>query len=1189
MATLFNTRIADTYQGLIKTLDNGVLNATLAQISDGSGNGTGIFLNTGGDLKATGIVSFGSLKDTAENITITKFVDAADGLVNNDNDTTMPTSAAIIDYVAAQVTLADLDFLGDSNVGLPSVDLDSQKFNVLGTANQITTSGSGQTLIISLPSSVTISGAFTATTFIGDLNGTINTLTTAVTQPIGDNSTKIATTAFVDRVITAQDLDFQGTTGSGSVDLDSQVLIIKGTTNEITTVGGAQTLTIGLPLSITTNLVGNVTGNVTGNLTGDVTGNTTGLHTGNVVGNVTGNLTGDVTGDLTGNTTGLHTGNVVGNVTGDLVGAVTGNVTGNLTGDVTGNLTGDVTGDVTGSVTGNVTGNLTGDVTGNVTGDLTGNADTATAWATGRTISLTGEATGTSASLDGTASVSAAVTLTNSSVIDKVLTGLQSPAGATISATDSMLVAFGKLQSQINGIAEGLQFQGSWNASTNTPTLTSGVGTQGHYYIVSVAGSTNLDGITDWEVGDWAIYSTTSVWQRLDQTGVQGTGTIGNLTKWATGSTISDSIVSESGTALTVTGSLTTTLATTVDGNLTVGTDSLIVNSVSDAVSMVGILTVASPVINTGISGSAILDDDTFGTANATTVATSESIKAYVDAQDQGSGTVGTIAKFATATTFNNSVITQSSTDLFLGGETYIPSNQLIIGANNQNASTEYLILDGSGTDISTYNTIFSFNRGLSIGTQSAEPFTIDTANQTRLTISSGGTATFDGDVNISGKKLNISAPSGGNAYIKFSDTNSGAKNWRVGTSLSSRGVFNIYNETDDLLALNILADGKVGIGTTNPLNKFVVSEGTNQHGVEISPGTLSYIQAYDRATGDYGNLQIDSEQIAFGTNNGTVRLTISSLGLATFQSSIQEKVKLVASSNEYLSLSLANNSGTTQWEVGKDNNNGFFIYRGGGGSDQGFKLSIGSGGHIIQDTSSATSTYFQVRDRGTTRGYFGTADALLNAPTTNSQFCIRSEDDFAIATGGGTRRLIISSTGNVGIGGTSSSSKLYMYGNVNGYLAYFYNDGNDQNYGGIRLNGGANNGSGTTYYLRCDDGDATEVGGLRNNNGTFQLYDSSDRSLKENIEDTDIKGLDRINALKVRKFNWKKNGILNVAGFVAQEVENVIPEASSPMDSGLLSVSVTSMVPTLVKAIQEQQTIIDTLTARLDALENKR
>jgi hypothetical protein len=63
----------------------------------------------------------------------------------------------------------------------------------------------------------------------------------------------------------------------------------------------------------------------------------------------------------------------------------------------------------------------------------------------------------------------------------------------------------------------GLSYQGSWNASTNTPTLVSSTGTNGYYYIVSVAGSTNLNGVTDWQVGDWAIFNG-STWQKIDQT-----------------------------------------------------------------------------------------------------------------------------------------------------------------------------------------------------------------------------------------------------------------------------------------------------------------------------------------------------------------------------------------------------------------------------------------------------------------------------------------------------------------------------------------------------------------------------------------------------------------------------------------------------------------------------------------------
>jgi hypothetical protein len=110
----------------------------------------------------------------------------------------------------------------------------------------------------------------------------------------------------------------------------------------------------------------------------------------------------------------------------------------------------------------------------------------------------------------------ASPSLVNSAVTGKVLTGVNIT-GGTIQATDSILTAFGKIQNQINGLIGGSIYQGTWNASTNTPTLTSGVGTKGYYYIVSVAGTTNLDGITDWNVGDWAIYDGTA-WQQVDNT-----------------------------------------------------------------------------------------------------------------------------------------------------------------------------------------------------------------------------------------------------------------------------------------------------------------------------------------------------------------------------------------------------------------------------------------------------------------------------------------------------------------------------------------------------------------------------------------------------------------------------------------------------------------------------------------------
>ncbi len=107
-------------------------------------------------------------------------------------------------------------------------------------------------------------------------------------------------------------------------------------------------------------------------------------------------------------------------------------------------------------------------------------------------------------------------TLVNSAVIGKVLTGVNIT-GGTVVDTDSILTAFGKVQNQINGLIGGSIYKGTWNASTNTPALASGVGTAGNYYIVSVAGTTNLDGITDWQVGDWVIYQG-SEWEKVDNT-----------------------------------------------------------------------------------------------------------------------------------------------------------------------------------------------------------------------------------------------------------------------------------------------------------------------------------------------------------------------------------------------------------------------------------------------------------------------------------------------------------------------------------------------------------------------------------------------------------------------------------------------------------------------------------------------
>jgi hypothetical protein len=101
-----------------------------------------------------------------------------------------------------------------------------------------------------------------------------------------------------------------------------------------------------------------------------------------------------------------------------------------------------------------------------------------------------------------------------------------------------------------SGVTGALVYQGTWDANANSPTLTSSVGTKGYYYVVSVAGSTNLNGETLWGVGDWAVFNG-SVWQKVDG------GDTGNFT------TISVSTLATlGGTNFTSANSTTATFAT---------------------------------------------------------------------------------------------------------------------------------------------------------------------------------------------------------------------------------------------------------------------------------------------------------------------------------------------------------------------------------------------------------------------------------------------------------------------------------------------------------------------------------------------------------------------------------------------------------------------------------------------------
>ena len=201
----------------------------------------------------------------------------------SDSATKGVTQQSVKAYVDNNVTAQDLDITDGSTTS--SVDLDSQTMTIQGTANEATVSLTGQTFTVGLPTSITVdvTGDLTGNVtgnVTGDLTGNVTATSvladgvTATTQTTGDNSTKVATTAYVDANVTAQDLDLaDGDGNTGAVDLDSQSLTLQGTADEVDVALSAQTYTIGLPATINANTTGSAATLTTArnfSLTGDV-------------------------------------------------------------------------------------------------------------------------------------------------------------------------------------------------------------------------------------------------------------------------------------------------------------------------------------------------------------------------------------------------------------------------------------------------------------------------------------------------------------------------------------------------------------------------------------------------------------------------------------------------------------------------------------------------------------------------------------------------------------------------------------------------------------------------------------------------------------------------------------------------------------------------------------------------------
>ena len=196
---------------------------------------------------------------------------------------------------------------------------------------------------------------------------------------------------------------------------------------------------------------------------------------------------------------------------------------------------------------------------------------------------------------------------------------------------------------------------------------------------------------------------------------------------------------------------------------------------------------------------------------------------------------------------------------------------------------------------------------------------------------------------------------------------------------------------------------------------------------------------------------------------------------------------------------------------------------------------------------------------------------------------------------GNNTQRMLVSPAGNVMVGTGSPTSKLHVdAGTFAGYAVDLVQGGSGGGNHGLRVVSGS--GSSYTAIFRANASTVFYVDGA--GNYYFSGSNQSDLNKKENIADITDSALDLIAQLQPKTYNFIGSDI-DKAGFIAQDMEQVIPrlvsgnefdpdatdeDGNNPTGKGIDYMGYTAY---LTKAIQEQQTIIDDLKARIETLEN--
>jgi hypothetical protein len=440
-------------------------------------------------------------------------------------------------------------------------------------------------------------------------------------------------------------------------------------------------------------------------------------------------------------------------------------------------------------------------------------------------------------------------------------------------------------------------------------------------------------------------------------------------------------------------------------------------------------------------------------------------------------------------------------------------------------------------------------------------------------------------------------------------------------------GSLYISSSNASLLSVNnsmlfVSSSGNVGIGTTTPLSTLVVSA-TNSggRGGEISitnPGTAANSEAalnfgFGTSTynGDAGNAQIK----ALMTNvNEATDIVFSNWSGAAYN----ERMRITSGGNVGIGISspVSNDGDSRTFQLGNrlvvQNVIGsqFLIGTNTYYDGVSWKYIAAAKYQAVRGTGESGGIQFHLASAGTAGG------TVTNMDSSDIKMIIKESGNVGIGTISPSVLLHVSGTiYATKIGGTGATPAIQVRGLGGGPRIQTYGlDADSRAWMGLGTDMAGNPYEHSLYFPAPDTSPSAGMQTIGSYDGTTysakmtilrngsigaptgtNIYNPSDVRLKQNISTTTY-GLSTISALNPVKFNWIDNFVesengKDMLGFIAQEVQTVIPEAIESFGSNIdlngttienpLRVNEKFIIPVLVKAIQE-------LSAKVAALENK-